>query len=432
MDPEQIAPIIREIKEALPEIEEERLRTELDRYLRYGIVPLEAKKAIIRKFGGTPATFASAGEKKLGELKGGEMNVDLIVRCLSSKEREQKTQNGDRTLVTGLIADDTMIRRFVSWEGQMLDKGSTYLIKGASAKTFRGEVEINLGLYTKVEDAPNGSLSGLDVTKLPRFGNLLELKLKDVRPGMGNIQITAKVMDLEKRTIETDKGKKNIYDGMLADDTKRVRFTSWSDFGFDIGDALTIRGAYVKDWRGIPQINFDERAEVQKEKGVDFDVMKTPRLFAEDLINAGATDIEITGTIIEIREGSGLIFRCPECNRALVNGSCSLHGQQTGVADLRTKVVLDDGTGALFAILNTEITEQILDRKVSECVDKFRDDDRKIIEELDRRLLGQEYVMRGNVIRDDFGPTVLPAQLNLRESDDREEARTLMDSLEVL
>ncbi|MGA1819941.1 MAG: hypothetical protein ACMUHU_02915 [Thermoplasmatota archaeon] len=432
MEQEQIAPVIQEIKEALPEIEEEKIRTEMDRYLRYGIIPQEAKKAIIRKFGGTPASFSPMGEKKLSELKGGEMNIDITVKCLSSRERVQQTQNGEKTLVTGLMADDTMIRRFVSWDGHMLEKGSSYLIKGASAKTFRGEVEINLGPYTRVEDAPDGSLSDLDVAKLPRFGNLVKLELKDVRPGMGNIQVTAKIMDLEQRAIETDKGRKNIYDGMLADDTKRVRFTSWSDFNFEIGEVVTIRGAYVKDWRGIPQINFDERAEIDREEDRDFDVMKTPRLFAEDLVNAGATDVEISGTIIEIRDGSGLIFRCPECNRALLNGSCSIHGQQEGVADLRTKVVLDDGTGALFAVLNTEITEEILGRKVSECVEKYCDDEERIVDELNDALLGRDFVMRGNVIRDDFGPTILPAQVSSEERDDLEEAQTLLDLMEVV
>jgi replication factor A1 len=432
MEQEQIAPVIQEIKEALPDVEEDKLKAELDRYLRYGILPQEAKKAIIRKFGGTPASFSPLGEKKLKELKGGEMNIDVTVRCLSSKERIQKTANGDKTLVTGLVADSTMIRRFVSWEGHLLEKGKNYLIKGASAKTYRGEVEINLGLYSQVEDAPEGTLDDLDVSKLPRFGNLQELKLKDVRPGMGNIQVTVKVIDVEKRAIETDKGRKNIIDGMLADETKRVRFTSWSEFGFEIGDVVTIKGAYVKDWRGIPQINFDERAEIEKESGTDFDVMKTPRLLAEDLLNAGATDVEIAGTIIEVRDGSGLIFRCPECNRALMNGTCNLHGQQEGIADLRTKVVLDDGTGALFAVLNTEITEQVLGRNVTDCVQKYCDDEERIVDELNSKLLGRDYVMRGNVIRDDFGPTVLPSQVVEEEVNDPEEAQAMLDIMEVL
>ena len=61
MEQEQIAPVNREIKEALPDIEEDKLRAELDRYLKYGILPQEAKKAIIRKFGGTPTSYTSLG-----------------------------------------------------------------------------------------------------------------------------------------------------------------------------------------------------------------------------------------------------------------------------------------------------------------------------------------------------------------------------------
>ncbi|MGA1849204.1 MAG: hypothetical protein ACMUHB_07680 [Thermoplasmatota archaeon] len=432
MEQEQIAPVIREIKEALPDVEEQKLMDEFDRYLKYGILPQEAKKAIIRKFGGTPVSFSPLGDKTLEELKGGEMNIDITVRCISSRERVQNTQNGEKTMVSGLLADKTMIRRFVSWEGHLLEKGKDYLIKGASAKTFRGEVEINLGQFSKVEDAPEGSLDDLDVSKLPRFGNLQELSLKDIRPGMGNIQVTAKVMNLEKRTIDTERGKKEIFDGMLGDETKRVRFTSWSDFSLNIGDVITIKGAYVKDWRGIPQINFDDRAQIQKEDEIDLNVMKTPRLYAEDLVNAGATDVEVKGTIIEIREGSGLIFRCPECNRALVSGSCALHGQQEGMPDLRTKVVLDDGTGALFAILNTEITESILGKEVSECVDEFCDEEERIVKLLNDRLLGRDFVMRGNVIRDDFGPTVLPAQVVLEEEEYLDEAKAMLDVMEVL
>lgn len=432
MEQEQIAPIIEQIKEALPDTDEKKIRAEMDRYLKYGIMAKEAKKAIIRKFGGTPASFTPMGERSLEDLKGGEMNIDLTVRCLSSNERIQRTANGEKTMVFGLLADRTMIRRFVSWDAHPLEKGKDYVIKGASAKTFRGEVEVNLGNYTTLEEAPEGALEDLDVSKLPRFGNLQEVELKDIRPGMGNVQITAKVMNVEERTIDTEKGSKTIHSGMLADDTKRMRFTAWSDFGLEIGDVVTIKGAYVKDWRGIPQINFDDRAELEKEKDKDFNVMKTPRLPAEDLLGAGATDVEVKGTVIEVRDGSGLITRCPECNRALINGSCSVHGEQDGNIDLRTKLVVDDGTASLFAVLNTEITEEILGKTVGECAKEYSDDEERIVSFLKERLLGREMIMRGNVIRDDFGPTMLPSQVKEDKEDYMEEAKTLSEILEVV
>lgn len=429
---EEIAPIVKEIKEALPDVDETEISKEMERYLKYGIVPQEAKKAIIKKFGGTTQTFTSSGEKVLSELQGNEMNVDVKVKCLSSNERIQKTVNGEKNLVTGLVADNTMIKRFVSWEAHELEKGSIYHIKGAQAKVFRGEVELSLGSYTNVEEIEDDSLDKLDVRKLPRFGNLVELPLKEVKSGIGNIIIQGKVLNIEKRKIETEKGEKTIFDGILADDTKRIRFTSWHDFKMEVGDSVRIEGAYVKEWRGIPQVNFDDRAEVEKLKDVDFDVMKTPRLMAEDLMDAGATDVEVAGTIIEIRDGSGLIFRCEACNRALINGNCSVHGQKEGIPDLRTKIVLDDGTGALFAILNTEITEDILGMGVKECTSTYCEDETRVVDHLNQKLLGKEFVMKGNVIRDDFGPTVLPVQVTPMEDDCLEEAKTLLDVMEVV
>lgn len=424
--------MIEEIKEALPDLDEDKIKTEMERYLKYGIVPQEAKKAIIRKFGGKTQTFTPSGQKKLAELEGNEMNVDVVVRCLSSQERTQNTVNGEKTMVTGLVADQSMIRRFVSWEGHYLEKGKDYIMKGIQAKIFRGEVELSLGSFAKVEDAPDGTLDDLDISNLPRFGNLQEVKLKDVKTGAGNIIVKGKVLSIDEREIETSKGPKTIYDGMIADETKRVRFTCWKDFGLEADKSYTISGAYVKEWRGIPQINFDDRADITEEKDLGFDVQKTPRLLAEELMETGASDVEVAGTIIEIRDGSGLIFRCPSCNRALINNNCSVHGQQEGVPDLRTKVVLDDGTGALFAILNTEITESILGMNVKECETTFCEDEARIVDHLSEKLLGKEYVMKGNVIRDDFGPTVLPAMVEPEDVEYMDEAEALMEVLEVL
>ena len=432
MADEQIAPVIADIKEALKEVDEADIEKELRRYLKYGIVASEAKKAIIRKFGGGRQPIASMGERKLCELQGSEMSVDIVVKCLSSTERMQATVNGDKPFISGLLADDTMIRQFVSWEGHLLEKGKVYGISSASARTYRGEVEINLGSYSKVEELSDHPLKDLDLSKLPRFGTLVELKLKDLRSGIGNISVKAKVLSVEQRTIESDKGKKRIFDGILADDTKRVRFTSWHDFKLEPGNVVAIKGAYIKEWRGIPQLNFDERAEVSKLKDLDFDVMNAPRLLAEDLVQTGASDVEVSGTIIEIKEGSGLIMRCPLCKRMLSAGSCSVHGPQEGVPDLRAKVVLDDGTGALFAVLNTEITEQILGMGVTECNDKFCEEEGRVVEFLVQKLLGRDFIMRGNVIKDEFGPTVLPVSVQQEEGATIAEAEEMLKDLEVV
>jgi replication factor A1 len=429
MDETQLAPVIQEIRRALPELGEDRIEEELRRYLKYGIHLQEAKNAILRRFGARTGA-SSLGPRSLVDLSGGESNFEITARCLSSKERLQNTANGEKTMVSGLIADRTMIRRFVSWEGHTIEKGRTYVIRGASARLFRGEVEISLGAYTTVEEPKVDPLADLDVSKLPRFGPLQEVKLRDVRSGMGNVSVIGKILSLEEKTIETEGATKKIHDGMIADDTKKLRFTVWSAFLHNIGDVLRIKGAYVKEWRGIPQLNFDERAEIELLEDIDFKVEMSPRLLAEDLVGAGATDVEVAGTILEVREGSGLIFRCPVCNRALSSGSCSMHGEQTGFADLRAKVVLDDGTGALFAVLNTEITEHLLCMGVAECEKRFAQEEKRLVELLEHKLLGKRFRMKGNVIRDDFGSTMLPNGIAADEEPYMDHVMELISKLE--
>lgn len=430
MNEEQIAPVIEEICGALEDIDESKVKEELLRYIKYGIEVNEAKRSIIRKYGGGPLDLSSAGPVLLKDLKGNENNITVNVKCLSSDIRTTTTASGEKTMVYGLAADNTMIRRFVSWDNHQLEKGKAYSIRNASARTYRGEVEVNLGNFTDVEEIDDEELLGLDVKDLPRFGKLQEVKLKEIRPGMGNLLLRGKVLDVEKRTIETESGEKRIFDGVIADETHRLRFTSWHDFGLNIDDVVEVKGAYVKDWRGIPQINFDERAHLKKLTD-DIDAVQTPRMYVEDLQESGASDIIVEGTIIEIREGSGLIHRCPMCNRALSSGSCSVHGPQEGIADLRVKFVMDDGTGALFTVLNTELTEEVLGMGLDESIRRFSElENGADVKMLSDHLLGGEYELRGNVIKDDFGPTILPSSIERVERGALDRARELLRELE--
>ncbi|MDG6223916.1 MAG: hypothetical protein QCI82_00205 [Candidatus Thermoplasmatota archaeon] len=430
MDEDSLAPVIQEIKGALQDMDEEKLREELNKYLMYGINLREARNAIIRKYGGRPNT-ASIGTLDLKDLTGAENNFDVIVRCMGCSERMLKTQNGEKPLVIGLLADRTMIRRFSSWEGHMLEKGRTYVIHGASARPFRGEVEISLGPYATFEEPEEDPLADLDVGGLPRYGPLVQVKLKDIHHGMGNVEVVGKIIGMEEKTITANDSPKRIIDGMMADETKRLRFTCWSELPYNVGDVIRVKGAYVKDWRGIPQVNFDERAEIDLLEDVEIDIEGSRRLNAEDLQFAGATDVEVRGVLIEIREGSGLIFRCPVCNRALTSGTCAVHSEQEGVPDLRVKVVIDDGTGSLFAVLNTEITEELLCMDVPECVRKYgTTDGRELIEQLNKRLLGRTFVLRGNVIKDDFGSTMLPGSISEDEFPYMDEVKSILETME--
>ena len=143
----------------------------------------------------------------------------------------------------------------------------------------------------------------------------------------------------------------------------------------------------------------------------------------------GALDVEVEGTIIEIRPGSGFITRCPECNRVLQNSECSIHGTVEGTPDLRIKFIVDDGTGAVNGVLNQDLTEKIFGKTLEEC--KKMDAD-ELLADMNKQLFACKIIMKGNALGDNFGTTFIPKKIELVDVNLEEEAEKLFESLEDL
>ena len=143
----------------------------------------------------------------------------------------------------------------------------------------------------------------------------------------------------------------------------------------------------------------------------------------------GALDVEVEGSIIEIRPGSGIIMRCPKCNRSLQNSECTTHGEVDGKSDLRLKLVIDDGTGAVSSVLNRELTEKILEK----TLDEFKKmDEHKMQYEINNTLFAHKIILQGNALGDEFGTSLIAKEAKLIDSDIKEEAEKLSQELEEL
>lgn len=70
-------------------------------------------------------------------------------------------------------------------------------------------------------------------------------------------------------------------------------------------------------------------------------------------------EIPLRGKITQIYEGSGLIMRCPECKRQILNNLCVVHGDVQGIHDLRIKAKFDDGKLNQILLLR-DVAENIL------------------------------------------------------------------------
>jgi len=408
-------------------VNKEELKKELKKFIEYGVPIDQAKQTLIKKFGGG-ATFTapSSSERKLiSDLQPNESSVHLLCRVIAINPKEITVKGENRKIFYGIFGDESGTIQFTAWNDFDIEKGTVVEITNAYTREWQETTQLNLGDRVTIKK--------MDDDKLPESAyQPKEAKIVDLRSGIGNVDVTARILDINERETEVDGQTKKVFSGIIGDETGKAQFTSWHDFGFKKGDVARITGGYVKSWKGIPQLTFDEKATVKK-----LDKSKFPKSEVElrfisihQLVEKrGALDVKVEGTVIEIREGSGLIMRCPECNRTLMNEECQIHGKVKGKSDLRIKLVIDDGTGAVSAIMNREMTEKLLRKTFDECQ---KLGNQALIDEMNTMLFAKQMVLRGNALGDAFGTTVITKDVQLIDVDIKEKAAQLTETLEAL
>jgi len=88
-------------------------------------------------------------------------------------------------------------------------------------------------------------------------------------------------------------------------------------------------------------------------KHVEALLEKTPDKKAAD-----TNDLKHNGRITQIYDGSGLIQRCPKCNRWIIDEFCMVHSEVEGIWDLRIKARFDAGNERRTRIFKKDITEK--------------------------------------------------------------------------
>jgi replication factor A1 len=421
--------IIKALSEKSEEVSREELENELNKFMEYGVPIDQAKQTLIKKFGGVAVltTSTESSERKLiSDLQPNERSVNLIGRIITVNPKEITVKGESKKIFYGIIGDESGTIPFTSWNSEFnVEKGDVVKISNAYTREWQGSVQLNFG------DRVN--ITKTDKDKLPESAfKPKEYKVKDLRSGLGSVEITAKILEINEREAEVGGVNKKIYSGIIADETGKAQFTSWHDFKLKKEDVFKITGGYIKSWKGIPQLTFDDRATVKK-----VDKSKIPKMNIELLKmplyklieKRGALDVEVIGTIIEIRPGSGVITRCPECNRTFQNGECSIHGKVKGKEDLRLKLVIDDGTGSISSILNKELSEKLLGKTLEECK-KMNESD--LDEIANKTLFTQTISIQGNALGDDFGTSVIAKDAKLIHINIQEEAERLTNELEDL
>lgn len=397
---------------------------EFSKFMEYGVPADQAKQTLIKKYGGTAVIPSSSSSirKLISDLKPNEFSVKLLGHVIAVNPKEINVKGEPRTIYYGILGDESGTIPFTAWNNLELEKGDVVEITNAYTREFQGAAQLNFGDRVKIEKTEKERLPE-DAFKPHK------MKVKDLRSGIGRVDVTARIINIQERETEVDGEKKKVFSGIIADETGKAQFTSWHDFKIKEDEVLQINGGYVKSWKGIPQLTFDSNATVKKldKKSISKKELATTKMPLHQLIEkGGALDVEVEGTVIDIRPSSGLVMRCPECNRVLINDQCSIHNEVKGIPDLRIKLILDDGTGAVDSVLNKELSEKILELSFND-IKKMKPED--LEHKIHNKIFTRHMVIKGNALSDNFGTTIIPKDAGLVEFDVEKESQKILEGL---
>jgi replication factor A1 len=416
-----------EIINALEEgdVDRAELKKKLEEYISYGVPLDQAKNTLIKQYGGT---LIVSHKKNLKDVQASERGLNLICRIISINAKEIEVKGEKRKIFYGFLGDETATRTFTAWKDFEINKGDVIQITNAYSREWRKEPQINLSESTNVTQLDPSTIES--VARSPTIA-----KIMDLRGGMGNVEVTARLLSFEERLVTARGKEKKVYSGIMGDTTGKIPYTSWKDFNLKENDVVKVSNGYVKNWRGAPQLIFDDNSQIEK---LDNDKLPLSNIGGSLvpisclIYRGGGVDVMVEGTVLEVIIGSGLVYRCPNCNRVLKNGVCGIHGEIQGTLDLRIKAIVDDGTGSLSAIFNRDSTEQILDKTLDDC--------KKIAEEamnydiIEHRIsdliTAHPLQMTGNAFSDEFGLTFLVQSVKILPLDIQNEADDLLKELE--
>jgi len=393
-------------------VDKAEVKENLQNLVEYSVPVEEAKRSLRRKFGDEGESQQSGPTAvDVADVGPDSGTVTVTVTVLTAGKRSIRYQGDDHVIGEGELADETGRISYTAWEEFGLESGDTITIGNASVREWEGQPELNFGESSTVTKADED----LDVPY--EVGG--DRDLADLSPGDRGRNVEAKVTEVEERTIDGRDGETEILSGVLGDESARLPFTDWDPHAdIEVGASVRAEDVYVREFRGVPSVNVSEFSTVER-LDRDVEVGGPTRLSVREAVErGGAYDVELVGNVIEVRDGSGLIQRCPQCGRVVQKGQCRQHGDVEAEDDLRVKAILDDGTETVTAILDRDLTEAVYGGTLEDAREQAREamDQSVVAETIADDVVGREFRVRGHLSVDEYGANL--ETIDFAESDD--------------
>ncbi len=380
---------------------------------------------------GGPAVAVSADEPiTLEEAKEREGFVNIIARLHECRDDKivAKASGKEIPIVRGRLVDPSGTMTFVSWIPFSQEPGTLLKIDGASIRRFRNNPEINFNDGTKIELYRDSKFP-----KLEKLDDSLMSDISSIRDGMNDVRIILQIESWNSREFTNSDGEKKIVrSGDVLDPSGKSRLTCWCEFEGEIGSFVELKNARVQSWMGSPDLVVDNIEQITLLDEAPWESIDPNSHWVEvglvELASGGSRrGVTTKGSIVSVKDDCGIIERCPECRRVLRDGSCSEHGAQRGVEDLRIRLIVDNGLANASLVMAREPSEVFLQTKMEDVAMQISArGSGEFVSDIRNRLLGQEVSIWGRAMIDQQGAMIVCEKLEVVETEAEEYAEEIM------
>ncbi|MBU0953170.1 MAG: DUF2240 family protein [Nanoarchaeota archaeon] len=263
----------------------------------------------------------------------------------------------------------------------------------------------------------------LGVNLLPEGKKTLDIK--SLRPGMGSVTLTARVLGLsEKREFERKGRKGAVRNITLGDSTGTIRMSLWNE-ELDLIDKLKIvRGSIVKIKRGMvradnrnnPELRLgrgslepgDQKAALPKAEEIGFQRSSGRGVYERKHIGdlKEGDFAEVRAALVQVFKRKPFYDSCTQCMRKVTeeNGQwvCKEHGPGKKGAALMVSGVLDDGSGSIRAVFFRDLAEKVWGKQTADLVKEAEKESDQTVVYASFGGLVKDFIIQGKVGKNSF------------------------------
>lgn len=263
-------------------------------------------------------------------------NETIVVKILSMKERETKSDRGEGIYYYGLLGDESGTIPYTAWTmPATIRQGDVVELRNFNARKYNDSLRVYIDSKTDVILRPDDKLEVKRVYK--------EYRIKDLSMRDQYVTVSGLAHNVLEKTFERDGAERNVTHCTLEDDTGSIRLSLF-DRKLEEGSTVKIEGARLSEYKGHYRLSAGERAVITPAK---IAALPEHRMYNIFELLSPVDSVSITGLVVHVGEKGGLVRRCNECRKTLEDIKCPEHPDAGFMLDLFSYFTVEDGTGDL-------------------------------------------------------------------------------------